>query len=431
MLVLCFWITPVSKEASAAEPSNTFVIQGNGKLIEEKNRLQRIRTVSELTPTQFYVKKGDRLTYKVSGGDGTPSRALIAIGTGGTSSGIIKNRTTYDTQQTLTADRDGVVSLINEQPSSQLTFEIISGGSRMPFFRLGETTNAEFTNQMKQYSASPYVQLVSKYASITVSYASAAKYLTNPQALMTYYDQFLEAQDRIEGISVTGRNDYAAIASGRYYHYVEASSGYMYATNEYMGFSGDAALRRLLGVTDKTSATELGWGIWHETGHQRQLNAMTWGQGVEVTVNIYSLASEKAISGSYGRLHDSYPNIQKYLATDDSTKDYDAQDNFVKFGMFGQLMEVFGDEFFPQLHQKYRLLGSAPYNDATKKQTLIVQTSELAQVNLIPFFKKWGIVADSATEQALTNLPELTQPIWLNTDKVKYRLELPQKKIYS
>ena len=101
----------------------------------------------------------------------------------------------------------------------------------------------------------------------------------------------------------------------------------------------------------------------------------------------------------------------------------DAQENmevFEKLVMFWQLHLAYGDQFYPNLHQMYRLLHDTelPESDEEKKQMFIYMTSKVAGQNLIPFFDKWGLFANDATREKIEklNLPKLEKEIWLSTD---------------
>ncbi|MED3684439.1 M60 family metallopeptidase [Bacillus thuringiensis] len=396
----------------------SYEVTGIGSIKEEKERLKRQKTYSELTPTQFYVKKGETINIEVAGDIPDINDVLVAVGTPGTDLKLIKYNVKLGINK-ITTTTEGPISLINRNKSGNAVFKFYSKHDKIPFFQLNKTTDDDFRLQMNNLKTAPVVQLVSKKALITVSYNSAQKYVQSPTSLMTYYDQFLQAQDEVSGLRELGREDYDI--DKHLQHFVEANSGYMYATDEYMGFRGDAAMERLL-------KTNNGWGIWHESGHQRQLEPMTWGKdSVEVTVNIYSMAAQKAVTGRVSALDKEYPSIKKYLSLPNDQKNFDAQENYIKLGLYGQLMEIFGDQFYPQLHQIYRTMENAPKTVNEKKQRFIVETSNLVQLNLIPYFEKWGLPAAYETKKELNFLPELKEPIWESDNVNSYHLPLPQK----
>lgn len=400
-----------------AESNAIFTVKGIGSIQAEKSRLGRSLVLSELSPTPYYVKKGESFQVYVTSSHKSADGILLAIGTPDTPNGFIKKELTLG-ENTITADRDGVVSWINRQNDGTATYRVDTPLEKIPYFELGKTTKADFAQQMAEMADAPVIQLVSQKALITVSYNSAKKYLEDPEALMTYYDQFITAENEIEGTSDSGRADY--LSAQHRQHYVESEKLYMYATNEFMGFHGDGALSRLL-------RTNNGWGVWHESGHQRQVSAMQWSGVGEVTVNIYSMAAQQAITGKVSAMDAYQTQVQNYLAKGLADKNYDAQENYVKLGMYWQLMDVFGAEFYPQLHQNYRLLDEKPTTNLDKKQVFIIQTSKVAGVNLIPFFEKWGIEPTAETKDTLENYPVLKQPIWLDSDETKYRLPLSER----
>ena len=72
---------------------------------------------------------------------------------------------------------------------------------------------------------------------------------------------------------------------------------------------------------------------------------------------------------------------------------------FEKLVMFWQLHLAYGDQFYPKLHQMYRMLHDVemPKSDDEKKQMFIYMTSKAAGQNLIPFFEKWGLTPNEET----------------------------------
>lgn len=114
----------------------------------------------------------------------------------------------------------------------------------MPYFDLNQTSVADFEKQMAEMTNAKDVQLVSNKALITVSYAMAKKYLGDPKELMTYYDRFLTAQDRVSGITTEGNP--VNFVDRHLQHFLKSPKLYMYTENEFMGFHNDRALQRLL-----------------------------------------------------------------------------------------------------------------------------------------------------------------------------------------
>jgi len=377
----------------------TITLQGRG-VPEEYRISQRTRQrLSDLQPTGYYVSAGETIVIHVSGT--VNDRVFASIGVP-----EIENPTNHPLREgrnEIVSSRSGVLNLINRNNSGSVQITIASDLQKIPFFVLGLTTNAEWERMMSEYSKAPIVQLKSDRVLISVRYRSAQQFLEDPEDLMAYYDRFNRAQDRIAG-QIEGNTGIHG-TNPNYYHHVEADRLYMFATHGHMGYQGDAALIRLL-------RTDNGWGPWHETGHQRQQDPWTWGAVVEATVNIYSLAAQKEITGDATWLNNQWPTIRAYLASDN--KVYNNQSNETKLGMFWQLHLTFGEDFYPSLHRQYREMNAnlLPSNDAQRQQSFILQTSYVSGINLIPFFEMWGFPIEQTTRNELNRLPLLDQPIW-------------------
>ncbi|RHW06803.1 wall-associated protein [Bacillus cereus] len=95
-------------------------------------------------------------------------------------------------------------------------------------------------------------------------------------------------------------------------------------------------------------------------------------------------------------------------------------EEFEKLVMFWQLDLAYGEHFYPNLHQMYRLLPESemPASDEDKKQMFIYMASKAAKQNLVPFFKKWGLGPNDEVRGKIENLnlPKLEKEIWKATD---------------
>ncbi|TDB54337.1 M60 family metallopeptidase [Photorhabdus luminescens] len=398
------------------ENKKEIIVQGNGLANEYKRIQRRIFAHSELQPTGFYITAGQELIINVEGEIRGAVNAAIGVPE---LNKPVKYLLTKGLNK-LRPRNEGLLCFSNNNNNGYVKITVESELQQVPSFKLNETSNADWENMMELYSDAPVVQLSSERAIIVVRYQSAKKYLTDPNVLMKYYDDFIRFQDRISGVLENGKADYKADPNKSLY--VESDRFYMFATHGHMGFNGDAALKRLL-------TTNNGWGIWHESGHQRQQFPYSWSDGtgmMEVTVNLYSLAVQEGIHGRAGQLDKHYPKIKEYLAAE--KKNFDTQDVNIKLGMLWQLRLAFGNGFYPQLHQVYRMMDSLPINNSDKKQQFIISSSQLANINLATFFNKWGITPNEKTLEILKALPPLEKNIWENDDKNLITVQIPQEK---
>lgn len=380
---------------------------GRGNVESDRSRQQRSLRYSSLEPVGLYAEKGDVLTINVNKQD------LLELVVGTPERNEQKKFSLKQGTNVLTIENEGAIYITNPNDSGSATVTILGATGQMPYFELNITSNEDFKNQMSTYISAKDVQLVSNKAIITVSYDQAKKNINNPNELMDYYDTFLMAQDRISGITDNGRPE--NLVDRHYQHFIEVSRLYMFATQEYMGFNGDGALLRLLNIDN-------GWGIWHESGHQRQQSPWKWSSVTESSVNIYSMAAQKEITGQVTAMDQYYPQMHTYLESEN--KDFEKQNNNLKMVMFGQLANTFGDNFYPVLHQYYRENGFSYNTDDERIQNFIINVSNITGYNMVPYFEQWGFNITKLTREKTSQLLNLPDPIWLNDNKTIKKLPM-------
>ncbi|ANS51084.1 O-GlcNAcase NagJ [Bacillus thuringiensis] len=236
----------------------------------------------------------------------------------------------------------------------------------------------------------------------------------DPTELLKKHDEIINIESGISGLSKDG---VGATNRGKHYiHFVEDwyTKTHMYAM-EYRTAYSKGSLKPVLDVEELNAN---GWGPWHELGHQHQQDPWLWNGLGEVTVNIYSLAVQTTF-GHKTRLEKEgrYEAAFAYLGKPDAQEKMGV---FEKLVMFWQLHLAYGDQFYPKLHQMYRMLHDVemPQSDEEKKQMFIYMTSKAAGQNLISFFEKWGLTPNDDTREKIEglNLPKLEKEIWLSTD---------------
>lgn len=406
----------VSSTSANSGYSNVNVrVIGQGTAEDHRIRQARSYRHSEYQPTGVYVTTGERLEISAYG---SPTNVFAVIGVP-----EIETPTYYALPfefNIIEATNTGLLSFINQNKVGHIDLLISSVNARVPTFELGVTSNDDWARQMIEYNNAPIVQLTGQRAIIVVRYLSAKSYLTNPEKLMAYYDHFIQYQDVLSGIFPNGTADYAIDPNKLFY--VEADRHFMFATHGHMGFTGSTALSALL-----SRDTANGWGPWHESGHQRQLTPMTWTSGsgmTEVTVNLYSMAVQEAIDGRASRIDEYYPVIKEYLNSNHRAFN-DIPAAFHKLVMLWQLRLTFGSSFYPQLHQRYRMMQDKPTENEDKIQRFIVETSLLSQFDLSVFFERWGLYPNRQTLIELEHLSPLAQPIWETDATHSFPIPIP------
>lgn len=380
---------------------------GRGNTENEKERQRRSLRYSSLEPIGLYAEEGNTLTVEVNGQDslelviGSPER---------------NTQNKYNLNQGINmieVKSKGPIYIINANEGGSVIVSISGATGSLPYFDLSNTDVEDFEKQMSTEINATDVQLISNKAIITVSYEQAKKNIKNPKELMEYYDKFLLAQDKVSGINDNGMTE--NLVDLHFQHFIEVPRMYMFATQEYMGFNGDAALSRLLKIDN-------GWGIWHESGHQRQQSPWKWNSVTESTVNIYSMAAQKEITGSITALDKYYPQMHTFLKSEN--KNFEKQNNDLKMVLFGQLTNTFGDNFYPVLHQYYRRSNLSYSNDGERIQDFILAVSNITGYNMSPYFDQWGFVVSCATRNQTNQLADLPAPIWLNDNQIIKKLPM-------
>ncbi|WP_154625413.1 M60 family metallopeptidase, partial [Providencia stuartii] len=393
---------------------------GIPRIYADKNK--RNRTWSPYQYVPYYINENELLDVFITGGE-VEGTFFAVVGLPSDS----ENLSTYSLvsgHNRITIKNSGLLSFVNNNDNGNVIIKINSPHQRVPFFNLYENSNLDFHTEMELYHDAKYVILSNKLSDIIVTYSSAKKYIKDVTKLMINYDVIIEAENKATGVFSNGKADYK-LDPNRNLH-IEVNHGFMFATNEYTGYNdGQGAMSQLLGLSNER------WGVWHENGHQRQQFPWEWSGGTgltEVTTNIYSLFAQEAIYGKARRIDENMPEIKRFLENNNPNKSYDDQDLFLKLGLFWQLKLAFGDQFYPQLHQLYRLMQDTPpqHDNNKQKQLFILTVSNLVNINLSPFFSKWGIDPDLNTLSHISFLPKLKKNIWEYTNDNYHQIEMPE-----
>lgn len=378
----------------------------------ERERLAKNLGAADFVPLGLMVRPGESITVDVQIPSGSAAPVLL-MGT------YSRNEWTY-TPYEFGLSTSGPRSLTNPASESLLLYirytgtdpdkiaEItVEGGYRVPFFQPGRTTNEDFRDQLEQYEQYTDVQLLSEKGMIVLGRNIALKYRQQDwEQLMLTLDQVVATEEFISGLD--GSSPLHAPSGNRYFLTQTRDSRYWMAATNYRTFYN--AIDAIDFVADRFKLERDGWGPWHEIGHQHQLSAITWNETVEVTVNIYSLAVERAF-GLEPRLkrENRWPAIMEYLARPASEKDYNdpSLGPFLRLGLFQQLWLAYGDDFYIRLHQKIRQENPDISLKTEKMAYLMLKASEAAGEDLSDFFRAWGFRLD---DQAYASLDQLGLP---------------------
>ncbi|WJX04961.1 putative mucin/carbohydrate-binding domain-containing protein [Bacillus cereus] len=389
-----------------------FQLPGKGSVEEENNRVRVTWKLSANEPTGIYAEPNEEITIDIKGTQSI--QAFI-----GTRSYDEKDPEEFDLKpgkNVISSSRGGILYFYNMNNEGEVTASVTNGGSHFPLFILGKHTKKDWDEMLKKYKDPYAVELKGERSLITTTYDSVQKYMknTDPTDLMKLHDKIIRLENAVAGLS----EDSVGVAKSptHYVQFVEkrkpAKGDFMFAKHYHTGYIPTAMNR----VLDIEVLEKDGWGPWHEVGHLHQQEPWKWSKVREVTVNIYSLAVQKAL-GNQLEMDEHYKNSFEYL---EKPKAERFIDDINPLTMFWQLNVVYGEHFYPRLHQAYRLLPQSemPHSDEEKKQLFIYMTSKVAGQNLIPFFEEWGLTPNDDIREKIekSKLPKLEKEIWKATD---------------
>ncbi|NKW87012.1 putative mucin/carbohydrate-binding domain-containing protein [Bacillus cereus] len=392
----------------------TFHVPGKGDVTKERDRLKVNWELAANEPTGIYAKPNEEIKIEIKG-----DKSIKAfIGTHAYDEEEPKEFELKPGENVISSPVGGILYFYNPNNQGDITAEVTNGGSHFPLFILGKHTKKDWDEMLKKYENPYAVELRGERSLITSSSDAVQDYMANtdPTELLKLHDQIIRIENEMSGLSeesvgvAEAPKHYVQFVENRYPEEGDWMNAYYYRTSY--------VKKAMKYVLDSEELKTDGWGPWHEVGHLHQQAPWDWEGIGEVTVNIYSLAVQTKF-GYQTRLEEEgrYKAAFAYLGQIDAQE---KMNEFEKLVMFWQLHLAYGDQFYPKLHQMYRMLHDVemPKSDDEKKQMFIYMTSKAAGQNLIPFFEKWGLTPNEETVEKINQLqlPNLEKEIWLSTD---------------
>jgi len=402
-------VTATVVEPPAVAAVNSTVVAPNSPLVMElaeraasqyeADRLA-VTPTADFVATGLYAAPGAQLTVQVDGvmdpKHGAP-RLLVGTFSRYAGQGDPQEFPLSTGSNKLTVGRyGGLVYLRHTAPVppfglNKLKFSFLSGFVRAPHYVLGQSTPADWQAQLSAYTSAPDVVMQSKRSIMVFSRQNALRWKDNDQDyVLRTADRILDAEDNISGLDDSSEKHRR---NTNQFLMTQATDGWMYATNFRAAFSAGAAQFAFTPLIDGTAGDA--WGVWHELGHLHQ-QTWSWDALGEVTVNIYSMAAERALKVVPNRLQQDTTwsrAVQPYLRLPAAQKNFnaDAVDVWVRLYMFHQLWLAYGDSFFQQLHRHTREeLPDLP-TEAAQMRYFMLQACKISGQDLTGFFQNWGL----------------------------------------
>lgn len=341
-----------------------------------------------------------------------PSYTISGIALNDYNEGANSGKTLKKGKNIIAGSMEGIIHIQNEtEQTAQGSIHVeIRGGITVPRFILGETTNQEWQELVSNYPDAPGYELVGDTVLITGSNESI-HLVKDPTKILETQEKVVRLHDQTAGLD--GSSSLHRRPTGLVQHMRETkeADAFMYAFYQHTAYhteTMDALLE-----PEKLNQ----WGMWHEIGHTYQMERMDWHDMVEVTVNIYSLRAQKAF-GQRSRLEEGNTYREMFNYLNQTKKEFDQQDVWMRLGMFWQLELAFGEDFYPNLHKRYREEQKSLSSEQAKRQYFVVSASKISGKNLTPFFEQWGIEVTNESKKELAALPKLTKKIWEYRDEM-------------
>ncbi|MFD4946747.1 M60 family metallopeptidase [Streptomyces sp. NPDC058409] len=406
---------------------DTLLIKAFPEAEKERMRLARSLRSSDFIPTGRYAPAGTPVSVTVRPAGGrVPTLHIGTFDYYNTDTTLQEPRTIPLSPgcNTVSDAHGGPIYLSFAGHGERAAVTFGNGAQHMAVFELGRTDEAAFQTQLDERTDIPWVELTTDQAILTLTREGALLYRGEDHTtLMELFDTVIDSHARISGLDGGGPLDRPK--AGRY-HFNEVSvvpSGVgAYAWHGYNGFPR-AYMDRLCTVSGLRTR---GWGLYHELGHLHQQAAYQADQLTEVTVNIYSLAAQRALGQASNLLTvdpktglNYYQTALPKLGTTGITyeKSFGAYEKLIPLR---QLELAFGEDFWPRLHRLVRRehQHDAPVDDYTHdpvinaRQYLALATyaSRTAGCDLTDFFvRRWAFPIDPSGVAALAALG-LPQP---------------------
>ncbi|GEP41745.1 M60 family metallopeptidase [Brevifollis gellanilyticus] len=262
----------------------------------------------------------------------------------------------------------------------------IKGGIPSPLFVLGQTTDAQWTSEIKKQPG-PWAELACDKLIVSCP-TEVARTINNPTELMEFWKKVVEAQDDLSNQTAERKRPERIVAD------IQISAGYMHSGYPIMIPTSAAPEMVTFGRIKFP-----GWGFYHEIGHNHQRSTFTFDGTGEVTNNVIGmycyeavLKKDKIVGHSGASLEGQKKHIEEIKAAKDKFAEW-KKSPFLALTTYIQLVDAFGWEAWRKyLHSfaddKY---GPAPKDDDDARDQFLIRYSKITGKNLAPFLEFWGL----------------------------------------
>ena len=321
----------------------------------------------------------------------------------------ISRRFPISTTKTLVANAFGGLIYIEVPSDADLGSVIveIEGAVAAPLFVLGETDPVAWREEIR-HAPAPWAEIAGRTMIVT-TVSSEVRALDDPAAVAETWDRVLDLNAKLAAWPSTTRSSPERFVADR-----QISEGYMHSGYPLMAHLDQQANL----VNAEHLRSECNWGLYHEVGHNHQVDDWTFDGAVEVTVNLFTLYVHEFLCGIL--VAENERGSAAFRAAQMARYDFDDPDfeqwkrePFLALVMYEQMQQAFGWDAYQQVIATYRSLPDTerPKSDDEKRDQWLVRFSRQVGQNLGPFFEAWGIPMSQTARDSIAHLP-----LWLPPD---------------
>ena len=295
---------------------------------------------------------------------------------------------------------------------------VIDGAIRAPHFVLGQTTDADWTESIRNHPG-PYADFVSEHLAFSVP-SAWIRTLDNPTQLMTLWDETVVFQDWVGGFENT------RTGPDRINLDVAISVGLLHA-----GYPIQGPTSYGTSIVEYAQLTQDGdWGWYHELGHEMQRQtSLGWGYDnpwtfpgdVEVTVNIFANAAlEFTTTGpnTSGWGYSFYPDLVMGRANttvnDAAAADFESKDPYPFYfqladGEWG--WQGYRNVLSSYVEDQQNNPGAIPQNSQQEKDQWLIRWSQETGYDMTEYMvDNWQLEVSTS---ALNAVAAMSLPSWM------------------
>lgn len=276
----------------------------------------------------------------------------------------------------------------------------VEGAVKAPYFKLGETTEADWQNSIRNYPA-PWAELATDKIVLTVP-SYRIRQLAHPEKLMEFWNEVMDADADLAIISRERVHQERMVVDR------QVAYGYMFTVPDRIVVPDDQSCEWML---DESILRSKGsWGHFHELGHRHQFWITDFDGLGEVTVNLYSMYVYDQVlkKGIYN--HEAISSkevvkerVKKYLSSFPTYEKW-SEDPFTALCMYIQLIEKFGWGPIKEVNRTFRSVPQEGYSKSNQEKIdfWFVNISKATKTNLSRFFEIWKLpVSDKAKQEVV------------------------------